>query len=309
MKSFIKSKKAGIPILNEIVVTFINIIPTPIKFLLFILLISVIANFFIPTTLQWVGYECLEVEGELLLLKVPIENAIPKTISVDFAQFKDDIYGLQAIKEDENFFIDGDKRYVKIPDLCLYTIEYENETFTMYNAYMTNCTYARYLGHRLNVENDVWGSPATNDLNRDTTETYCVGDGYYVNRNNFLKRFDYRVRLFRSTCSPPTGYYYNHTVNKDLFPTIGAFTIINESTVDLIPDNPENLNYYNKLLELGAIRVIPDKDSFSNIQCKADSTPNMYFYNIEVFNSKLWIYLSFLSVVLLYALRWYSLFT
>lgn len=273
-KRLLKSKKGGIPAINEIVLTILNITPKPILLLIFILLITTIATFIIPIFLGLFGYDCVYESGSLELYQVPIQSIAIKSIQ-DIKGGFDDLIGLPSYELPEDPFPYGNKSFIRIPDGCFETVQNGSEELYGYSALCTDCdaiSRASFFGNNIT-------------LPYKARYSICIGDGYYAKNVFNLDLFGSR---FCSRCSPPTGYYYNHSN----IPEHGwVFTIENQSLVPFIDESYYYNIELNRLKELGGVMRSQDSTQFVNLQCTDVHKPTVYFFTIELFNKTMWIFL------------------
>lgn len=291
-KSLWQSKRAQIPILSDAVNIFLDIVPTPIKILLFILLLSLLANFIMPTILGTFGYSCVIDNGDLELYKVPFNNLFQKS-------FQDASFSLRGFLNlpdyelPEDAFPYGTKKYIKIPDGCFATAINDSKSLYGYSSSCVDCPQIGTFSFA--------GINITTSTNLPENSV-CIGDGYYKKTiwnsiGSYEKNFCYR-------CAPPTGYYYNHS---EVLEKGWVFTIEDESYLPSIDENYFYNVQLNRIKNLGGVKQTQDSSQFVNIQCEEYGKPQLYFFTIKVFDQMMWILIIIGSVVVGFAIKWYTL--
>lgn len=276
--NMLKSKKGGIPAINEIVMTFLNITPKPILLLMFILLITTISGFIIPTMLSMVGYECVERNNQLLLYQIP-NSVLGGTIFVDIERGLEGILGIQPFKLPDDPFPDGNKEFLRIPDQCFVQDTINSSRVVGYSAQCVNCPIDAFLGLALR------------------NNKICVGDG----TKNFVVGSKTK---FCSQCAPPEPYYYNHTNCQNADECF--FTITDTSLIPNISSTYFTDTSYNRVIELGGVLRPQDNAQIVNIQCSSSAKPNLFFFSIELFNRTMWILLLIGYALVMFAWGWYA---
>ena len=289
IKKILKSKKGGIPAVNEIVMTILNVTPKPILYLIFILLLTTIATFVIPLFLGLFGYDCVYDGGNLVLYQVPIQSIATKSIQ-DVKQGFSDLLGLTTFELPEDYFPSGNKSFARIPDGCFETVQNGSEQIYGYTALCTDCdaiSRAPFFGTNIT-------------LFYKAQYSVCTTDGFYhkspFNLDPLNLRFCYR-------CSPPTGYYYNHSN----IPAHGwVFTILNESYLPFIDEIYYTNIELNRLINLGGVERQQDSEDIVNIQCTEAHRPTLYFFSIELFDRTMWIIIILGSFIISLAYMYYG---
>lgn len=283
-KKLLKSKKGGIPAVNELVMTFLNVTPKPILALIFILLITTLATFFIPVFLNLFGYECLWVDDEIELYQVPVGNIVPKTL-LNIGQLFESVFGFEEFKLPEDPFPYGDKHFMRIPEQCWVSSDLNGSTVYGVSGKCLRCqTNANFLQ---------WFTV------NPTTNAICVGD---ATENNVVINNE-----FCTVCQLPPNYYYNHSwcVNQSRNGYDCYYRIIDDS--DLPDEDYERGLYYSKIIQLGGVERSQSMDDFVNIQCEDEGRPQLYFFSIKIFDRTLWIYLFCAWALITLAMMWYGL--
>lgn len=285
-----KGKKAGIPAINEIVLTFLHSAPKPVLIFIFILLGSVLASVILPTLLNMFGYECVkDATGTLQLYQVPIAN-IGTSANIVVTNLKiwlRDLAGLKDYQLPPDPFPAGDTRYLRIGSECMKTVTINNTEVTGYSALCVNCT-----------TNANWFQA----LGGFREDYICLSDGYWV-PNTWQTPFS--TQQFCSQCAPPHPYYFNYSN----CPNSGCyFTIENVSDAPNIITTDYGANYYyQQIVKLGGVKRTQSTTDFVSMQCESAGTPQLYFFNIKVFNPTLWIYLYGAYWLVILAGWWYRM--
>lgn len=288
-KKLLKSKKGGIPAINEIVMTILKITPKPILYLIFILLLTTIATFVIPVFLGLFGYDCVLEDGNLELYQVPIQSIAVKSIQ-DIKEGFDEFLGLPSYELPEDPFPFGNKSFIRIPDGCFETVINSSQELYGYTALCTDCDAISRA--------DFFGINVT--LPYKARYSICISDGYF-SKNLF--NYDLFGSRFCLRCSPPTGYYYNHSN----IPSHGwVFTIENSSYLPFIDESYYYNIKLNRIKELGGVKRTQDTSDFVNIQCTEYNRPSIYFFTIELFNRNMWIIILLGSFLVTFAYAYYS---
>jgi len=277
-------KKGGIPAINELVMTFLNVTPKPILFLIFILLITTLATFLIPAMLNLFGYECIQVNDEIRLYQVPMDKFIEKAIP-DIKQGLRDLVGFKDYQLPDDPYPDGDKRFLRVPAECFVEGTVNGTAQYGYSSACVNCTksgWFRYAG------------------------SICLDDGYYD--STLITKYWIGTANFCYRCSPPDPYYYSRdycfSTDECFFRILPEF----ESQVDDIVDSNYEANYYyQNIIKLGGQQRAQDKTQFVNIQCAEVDQPQLYFYSIKIFDKTLWIYLFIVYGLITFAMAWYGM--
>lgn len=290
-KKLLKSKKGGIPAINEIVMTILNVTPKPILYLIFILLITTIATFVIPVFLNLFGYACVYENGNLELYQVPMQSIAIKSVQ-DLKEGIGDFFGLPTYELPDDPFPNNNKSFIRIPDGCFETIN--NNTQELY-GYTALCTDCPAIGN-IPVGSVIWNLT----VNWRTINSICTGDGYYQknlwNQDAYGKNYCYK-------CSPPTGYYYNHS---NIQSQGWVFTIENSTYLPFINEGYYYNVHLNRIKNLGGVKRTQDSDEIVNIQCTEFNQPSLYFFSIELFNRTMWIILILGSFLVSFAYMYYN---
>jgi hypothetical protein len=286
MVSLLKSKKGGIPAVNEIVQIVMGVLPTPIKLVIFILLLTTIAGFVIPLLLGLFGYACVPQEDDILLYQVSMSKIIQKS-AFDIQRTFTDYFAPQDYQFPEDAHPNGDKRYYRIPDECYVTREANGTQVTGYQAGCVDCDAYRE------------GFVETYLLTA-RFETFCVDDGF-----DLTTLFNVRNC---PVCEPKYPYYYNHTVCLTKFSQEDCyFTILNESLVTVVDQSYSDLIYKENIVSLGGAVRPQDSSEFVNVQCVDDDTPSLFIFSLELFNRTLWIFLIIGWGLITFATMWYQM--
>ena len=282
MQFFPPGKKGGIPAVNEIVTFVTGILPDPIKILLFILIIGLLASFVIPLILGLFGYACVNEFGTDTLYIVPMDSFVQKTFN-DLYSTVNNYINPKDYQVPEDPFPDGDKHYLRVAQECLREVTYNDTLVTGYIADCIDCPVS-----------DTSFFP-------QRSRSICIGDGV-TNVWNVWNR------NLCSICTPPSEYYYNHSNAVALLPVYNDyfFTIVNESQISNINENFEDLTYLQRVLQLGGVKQSISQDEFVNVQCADVGQPDLYVFNIRVFDARLWIFITIAGALIGFAFKWYS---
>jgi len=297
-KKLRKSKKGGIPVINEIVQLVIKIVPTPIWILLFLFLITTLAGFLMPQILQIFGYDCASNKGVLELYQVP-PNSLFQNVFVNIAQGISQTSAgslLTDYRLPDDAFPNGDKTYLRIPNECFVTITNGTQQITGYTALTTNCSYAGFFY--------TFGNFSTLQSVLRTENSICTSDGW-ARPLGFFDLLDQWKKHYIRRCEPPIPYYFNYTncySKEECYFTITDPSLIGGITTDYVSDL-----YLQKIVGLGGVKRAQDKSEIMNIQCKAEGQPQLYFFSIEIFNQQLWILLIGGYALIGFAFIWYSM--
>ena len=296
MRSLLKSKRGQLPFISDIINIFLSIVPKPILLMLFILLITIISSFIIPLFLNtFIGYACVKENNVVELYQVPFNNLIRKTISLDVGGFINSLLKPSDILFEDELYRNGDKRFFKVPEDCFVTVANGSDTFTGYTGQCTNCSgisqnpYAAILGI-----NDTTSIKFRNSI--------CMSDGYKLTG---LLISD----LWRTCqkCSPPDLYFFD--IENCFSETACYFRLINDSNLDIIPDNSNDFaNSLNlqKIKVLGGVKRTQNMSEIVNLGCADVNTPTLFFFNIELFNRTMWVLLIVGEMLVTFALAWYN---
>lgn len=291
MKKLFKSKKGSIPIINEIVQIIMHSLPTPIKILLFLLLINLIGSFFIPTILGFFGYSCVENNGEILLYQVPMS----KSIQNSFLQFQQGFFSLFKIEEytlPDDPFPYGNKKYLKIPDGCIVQSKANTSNYG-YSAGCVNCTP------------DITFFLQPIYISRQ--DMVCIDDGFATSDRPLSMPVSV---AFCNKCTPPEPYYFNLTICKNSPFNDGVCYFTLRSNVAVEEVNAYLLKtstHFKKIVELGGVRRMQNSSEIINIQCSDVNSPHLYFFNIKIFDLKMWVYLVISYSLIFFAYHWYKM--
>lgn len=293
----LKSKKAGVPLVNEIILLLQKIIPKPVWVLIFLLLVTLIGSFLVPSILNFFGYECLYENNELTLYQVPLDKIISKSVTIDLKQQVRSFFSLPEFEIPQDPFPNGDKRYFRIPPDCFSSVQNGSDTIEGYTAMCVDCPF---IGMFYKIEGT--NISTTQSVVR-AENSICMGDGYY--KPSFWTLFGVWEKSYCYKCAPPNPYYYNHSncISKEAC----FFTIINESDVPFITTEYAENIYLARIKELGGVKRTQDSSEFVNIQCEEKGQPQLFFFNIKIFNPLLMIYLTIGYVLIIIAYFWYSM--
>lgn len=283
-KSIWKSKKGGIPVINEVVLTILNTTPKPILFLLFLFLISLIGTVAMPSLLNLFGYECLQTNHGIALYQVPMANFLEKT-AIDLRQNVRSFFGLSDYQLPQDPFPSGDTNFVRIPAECLNEVTINGSSVVGYSSACVNCTYSNYfLGRYIG--------------------SVCLSDGYYD--PTIITRYWVGTANFCYKCAPPNPYFFNYSrcVTKE-----NCFFQITDPSLagSIITTDYESNYYYQQIIKLGGQERPQDTTQFVNVQCEDVNKPQLYFFSIKIFDLQLWIYLSVAYVLIIFAWFWYKM--
>lgn len=277
-------KKGGIPIVSEVLYTFLNVTPRPILFLIFIFLITTLATFVVPSVLNVFGYECIQVGNNIKLYQVPMSQLVQKTL-LDVKQGVREIARLGDYQLPSDPFPNGDKRFVRVPAQCFTDANINGTTVTGYSSACVDCQKSGFFRY---------------------SNSICLSDGNYS--PDLVTKYWVGTANFCFQCAPPYPYYFNYSYcfseDQCFFRILPEF----ESSVDSIIDSGYQANvYYQRILELGGVERPQDSSQFINIQCSSVDKPELYFFNIEVFNKTMWIYLFCVQFLIGFAFGWYNI--
>lgn len=283
LKNLKRSKKGALPGLTN-VFQVVGMLPRPIQLLLLIFMFSTITSFIIPFFLNFAGYHCADIDGEVKLFKVPFiqnfELVLQPVSTVIQTAVGDPIIALP-----DSPFPNSDKRFTIIPDACFIEQEINGTPVT---GYVASC-----------MECEVHGNIFTNFFTPLSSQI-CIGNGYV--ERDFTGIFE---RNLCSACTAPTGYFYNHTYcveNNACF-----FMIHPNVSISEITDTYQNIELHKKLLRLGAVIIQQNENEFANVQCNANKKPSLYFFMIEVFNKNIWIFSIIAGFFIWLSSIWYPL--
>lgn len=283
MVNLLKSKKGGIPAINEIVMTFLNITPKPILALIFILLITTISGFVIPILLNTFGYSCVERgNNDIELYQVPMTNIVQKS-ALDITRGLSNLVGIEEYSLPENPFPNGNKAFLRIPEQCFVSVNINGSDTFGYSGGCVNC--------------DLSGNFLSGFFT-PTSQRVCVSDGTeprdYLSAN----------RQFCSQCSPPYPYYYNHSVC--INSTECYFTIEDINLIQYVDESFILETDYKTIIGLDGVLRPQSNSEIINIQCTQNKRPSLYFFSIELFNRIMWIMLLVGFAIVTFALHWYN---
>jgi hypothetical protein len=278
-----KSKRGGIPAINELVLTFLNTTPRPILLLIFLLLITTIASFIVPAVLNLFGYECVQVGDEIKLFQVPMDRLAEKSLS-DVKQGTRAFFGFEDYRLPDDPFPKGDKRFLRVPPECFVEADISGVTEIGYSSACVDCNKSGLFRY--------WGS-------------ICTSDGYYD--PDFVTSYWIGTANFCYVCAPPNPYYYNHTYcfseDECFFRILPEY----EDDIDDIIDSDWQTNYYyNTIISLGGVERQQDSSEIVNVQCQDVNKPQLYFFTIEVFNRTMWTYLFLAGALISLAYMYYG---
>jgi hypothetical protein len=295
-----KSKKGGIPLVNEIVQLMIKIVPAPIWLLTFLFLMTTISGFLMPQILQLFGYDCASNKGVVELYQVPpsalFQNAF--TNLVQSVSKTDAVSLLTDYKIPDDPFPNGDKTYLRIPDECFVTIQNASQTITGYTALTTNCSYVGVFYSINNISN-------LQSVLR-TENSICTSDGYGGVSLSWVDLLNQWKKHYVRRCEPPIPYYFNYTncyTKSECYFTITDTSLISSVNTEFISDV-----YLQRVLSLGGTkRSLDTKNEMTNVQCKAEGQPTIYFFTIEMFNQQMWMLLIAGYFLITFAFIWFKM--
>jgi len=283
MKANRPAKIQGIPAINELVLTFLNTTPKPILLLIFLLLTTTLATFILPAMLNLFGYECVAVGSELRLYQVPMDKLAEKTLS-DARQGVRGFFGFEDYQLPDDPFPNGDKRFLRVPPECFIEADISGENQIGYSSACVDCNKSGLFRY--------WGS-------------ICTSDGFYD--PNLVTSYWIGTANYCYVCAPPNPYYYNHSYCYDNDQCFFRILPEYEGDVDAVIDSSFQANYYyQNILNLGGVQRPQDDTEFVNVQCEDVNKPQLYFFNIKVFDRTMWIYLIVAYFLISLAFMWYS---
>jgi hypothetical protein len=291
-KRLIKSRKGGVPVLNEIVHIVLKIVPNPIFKLLFLLLIPVLLSTLMPAILSLFGYTCIDRGGTIELYQVPLGNVLLNTY-VNFQQGAYNLIGVTAYHLPEDPFPYGNKKYLKIPTECFVNSKL-NVSHYGYSAGCVNC-----ISDQTSVFQTIFTT---------RKDMICTSDGYALNRDTgFLPD----LITFCDQCSPPYPYYYNHTIclnNVEIDNGICYFTINPNVSISEVDETTfDTTNYFGRIQDLNGVLRTQNTNDMINIQCNSNNRPELYFFTIELFNQQMWLLLIIGYYLIMFAFIWYKI--
>lgn len=288
MVSLLKSKKGGIPAVNEIVQIVMGVLPTPIKILLFLLLITTIASFIIPLFLNLFGYACVMEGSQVELYQVPMQNFFQKT-AFDIERSLTEIFTPSDFQLEEDPYPSGDKRFLKIPPQCYVSREVNETPITGYSGGCVDC--------------EIYKEGFTETyLYVNHYDTFCVGDGETVFRPFHSD--------FCQQCAPPYPFYYNHTNCLNLFGQDQCyFTILNASDIPLIGGDYASQIYLKNIQSLNGVKRTQDSSEIVSIQCASENSPNIFVFSFELFNRYMWVLLVVGGALVTFAMKYYAMYS
>jgi hypothetical protein len=284
MSKILKSRKGGIPAINEIVLTVLHTTPKPILFFIFILLTSVIAGVFMPIILGFAGYECAYKNNQLTLFQIPVQSA-GTAVFQNINQAVLDATCSKPYEYTTSDYLNGNSDYLRVPDSCYNTVQFNGTSFSGYDSRCTNCSDTQNWVDRTFSPNKA---------------QVCVGDGYSLVQDVWHVGGNL---CYCQTCAPPQGYYFDPTACTT---KAGCyFTEINKtSKTGSVLLTALEQQYYNSIVKLGGVERPQNSQEFVNIQCAAAGRPEIYVFSIRIFNPVLWIYLYLAYWILVFA-GWY----
>ena len=286
MVSLLKSKKGGIPAISEIVQIVMGILPTPIKILLFLLLITTIASFIIPLFLGLFGYACVMEGSQVELYQVPISQFFQKT-AYDIEKTLTDVFTTADYQLPEDAHPSGNKKYYKIPEQCYVNKEING---TLVSGYQAGCVDCEYYKEGF-VETYLYANKF---------ESFCIGDGEDIWNPVNVRNCD--------ICEPKYPYYYNHTECLTYGQDSCYFTIINASFVSQIGTDFASTIYLQNIQSLNGVKRVQDSSEIVNIQCISENAPSIFVFSFELFNRLMWVMLILSGALVGFALKWYAMF-
>lgn len=283
MKKILKSKKAGIPVINELVLFFLNTTPKPILLLLFLFSIGVISSFVVPGLLGTMGFSCVtESDSTINLYQVPLEN-IGSLALTDIKKNVRSVFGFEDYQLPDNPFPNGNTSLLRIPADCFSEDEVNGTTMTGYSSACVDCTssalFVRYGG-------------------------ICLDDGEYA--PDLVTKYWIGTANFCFRCAPPYPYFYSH---EDCNRKDSCFFKITDSALASQID-PEDFYYdfyYDNIISLGGVKRTYTTDEFVNVQCDDSSVPHLYFFNQKIFDLELWIILFVAGAFISLSFKWYTM--
>ncbi len=241
-----------------------NVLPRPILFMLFIVMISMIGTFILPFFFNMTGTFCVndvKVTGSAFNL--------PKNVATYFT-------------------IDTVRNYTKAEAACAPPIVVNDTWYYNYDGgFCTNCTVIE------NHDSDGFLS----DSALHTNIGLCAGDAYRTPDENktWLQKFQCESKgdknFYSFACEPPLGYYYDYETN--------AYVCVDDC-IDFTT-NQTSLALAS-LQEAGYFATPPVGDEsppFVGIKCFGN-TPKLTFIGIDIFDIRIWALL-FLIILLWWA--------
>lgn len=275
---------------QRVISWFIDVVPKPIKvliFLLFILLLGSLFGFFLNSTGNWCDTAGNEYSTGVFSLFTNVDLLVNQPSN-------DELNTEEIDPNDENFFdstIVKCSRYFDTFDD--YYLRYENGTKVLLqdDQYFFHDT-GRCTSCSEKVK--IWA-----DGNSLLSEDYCLDDIIYPKSYDELSWLGkVTCGKFLGSCDIPEGYYYDRNLN--LFICDDPLCQSENGSVSTIGER-WNLLLREKGAKLKAPSVYGDKDyrNALSIECDAgDVSPKFRLFGIEVFSYKIWVFLFVLGALL-----------
>lgn len=281
----------GLPILSEIwdgirwiIDFFINKVPAPIKFLIFLVFLLFFGTL-ISLTLHLTGIHC---------------NSAKEVVKVDFTQLGTNI---ALIWEDSKRTYEGQTLTIcdVHPDRCgsenecyFFARQLENGLYA--NCILTNsssdCKYYLKEGVCHDCDNqEICFQESMTWIFCGNWHDVCIDNAYPPNESSLTSG----LTGCGSACLSPEHYFWNITSGQyecaDLdYCGVGA-TLVQNPAID------------EKLLKAGAERIYPttqqDRDyrSVVTIKCNNNFNPRLTFFGVDIFNYQIWLFLAVIWVL------------
>jgi hypothetical protein len=304
----------GIPIIDEIVSSFrwlvdffVNKVPKPVTFLIFLLFLTIFATFF-SVMLHMVGIHC---NSEGIAEKTAFTSLFTNYNIMTAGQEKFNISSYQPSEVTDSQFNNN------VEVNCLYAVclkdnatmldnefyEYEHpDCVGKPKHYLYRLAGGTSLGINFGcVECDyISGFKATgiNFLGFEETDTFgkaCYSDAYLPLEYNWYQSMT--CRDFWS-CKIPEGYYWSNET--------GAYTCLDNEICGENLTNSEILYNVDFLLkEAGAVPIYvvgkseDDYTSFVGIKCDSNYNPELTIFKIPIFNYQIWVLIMIIYILIM----------
>lgn len=287
----------AIPILSDVfdgikwvIDFFINKVPTPLKFLIFLFLL-LIAGSLIPVVIHLSGVHCNS--GLHVVKTSPLK--VVENVRIMFIS-RDDVYNSSAFVPTTNVPFAN----------CVWNVCNNSGTYYYYLADECENETTEY---KLQSAGDYFGCVYCNKTSIDVRSA----DGYYDNLNYVCDGDAYKIpydemNWFQKTfcdeqndCMPPVHYYFDSTT--------GLYTCLDLEYCGVNSSN-YTVNYLidETLLESDAKLLYPNVDSDDYrkallIKCNTEMKPELTFYGVNLFSYVFWVLIMIIYILIMFLFK------
>ena len=287
MKKLMNNKKGAIFNLfsgaGDLVKSFFELLPKPIKFLLF-LAILLLLGVIIGWLLNGLGVFCDSADNPVkisnILVSLDLLNEIPDPTTLNLEVIESDTAQYMTVEECSVCYEAGQVLIIReLPNGSTYKQNISRRTCFYKDAGCVIC------------EETIGLDPQTANL-LGNLKGYCLGDATikpYEDKNMLSKWFC--GKTFIGRCQPPEHYFYDSTRDN--------YFCLDETCTGITA----GVRWDEKLRDSGAKMIYPegqlnkkDADSMVQVSCK-DIKPTITIYGIPIFDYRMWLIIMLITIL------------